>query len=195
MKLLSNTPNGFLKSFLLVCLTLLILLPASWAVDSLTCEGEGQIFFKPEYVEERTISIPCYLYVEPIVNASCIGYIEKDGELISVYPKIEDVGLFGRSATIQLSSDGPRVSFVVEFPNRDLLNLENFTWTVKCGTNDDSILTKTGDIVVEYPFSESMIDPIMTLSLRDTGQVFGLAFFIFFFAAFLVFLWKVVLHR
>ena len=145
----------------------------------LDCEGNGQAFFYPEYFDESTISIPCTINTESTVNVSCIAMISFEGDLISTYPKVEDVGLYGRTTFARITGETTAESFVVEIPSKDLLHLETFEWEVIC--NDPSGISHldSGTFDSEYPISEPLLDARMVFGVRD-GTKLILLFFILF---------------
>ena len=152
--------------FLVVIFTLI--LPNAFA--QLTCEGEGQAFFIPEYLQKSSISIPCSLSVSSApLNASCLAFIEYEGDLISTFPEIVEIDLVGRESFIELASSGTSTSFTVNFKNRDLLHLVNFSWTVWC--NADAFYSSEGSFITEYPFAETSFEKFQTIFIRDSTQV------------------------
>lgn len=147
----------------------------------LDCLGTGQAFMKPEYLAQDTISIPCSfttLNATDIVNISCVSLIFFEDDLISTYPEITDIGLFGKSRTINLVSGASSASFVMKFKNRDLLNQFNFTWKVICKDSNFRYYEDSGQFKVEYPFAEPAFKGVMTIFQRDGARVIALMFLI-----------------
>lgn len=157
-----------MKSSLIMIMMVLILVPSVFStLESVSCFGDGQAFFMPEIVEERTISIPCIVEGDEPINVSCVAVIYFEDEIISTYPPIEDVKLFGRSNLVRHSTDQDSSSFVVKFANRDLLHLGNFSYRVTCGDDEGNLNYTEGTILTEYPFSEPVVDTTRTFFQRD----------------------------
>lgn len=160
-------------------LMLMAMIPLASA--QLDCLGTGQAFMKPEYLEDDTISIPCSfstINASDTVNISCVSLIFFEGDLISTYPEITDIDLFGRSRTINLASEASSASFVMKFKNRDLLNLFNFTWKVICKDDNFTYYEDSGEFKVEYPFVEPAFKGVMTIFQRDGARLIALMFLI-----------------
>ncbi len=166
-------PNR-LSPVVILVLALCLFLPSASA--TLTCEGEGQAFFIPEFVEKETISIPCTLETLNPINASCVAMVYHEGELISVTPEIQDIGLFGRSSYIEVDSDNTIESFVVTLSNKDLLHLTEFGWEVWCKESVGTFHSSEGNLTTEYPFAEPVVRKSIVFMQRDVGQLVGLFF-------------------
>ncbi len=156
---------------LLLVTFFILLLPFTSA--TLTCEGDGQAFFMPEQIKDRTISIPCTLSSTPPFNASCVGSLYFQGDLISTYPAIEDVGLFGKTPYVEISSNNVAESFTIEWSNRDLLSYTTFEWEVWCSEMSGNIHSDSGTLTTEYPFTEPILDKSLTFFQRDNGLLLG----------------------
>lgn len=178
------------RSKILILLALIFL--PTLAHAQLTCRGEGQAFITPEYFEKDTISIPCRLTSEVSLNASCVGAIFFEGELLSTYPELTDIDLFGREAFVTLNKNKNTSSFVISFMNRDLLHGANFSWEVICKEFNGRYYSTNGSFVVEYPFAQISLGWVMTLFQRDFPLLMGLLFLLIFILVFVYFMLKVM---
>ena len=186
---------GYLKivNWILLSILLILLIPSIKA--TLTCEGEGQVFFKPEFIERDTLSIPCTLQSLNPINASCLVSVYFEDELISVYPEIDDLDWFGRTSYIEIASSNKDESFVAYIPNKDLLHFTNFTWEVWCKELDGTFHLATGSIVTEFSFAEPIVDITVTFLKRDVGIVIGMFFIIIIIVGLAIILYKVVANK
>ena len=176
----------------ILILLLFLIQPTS---ATLSCDGEGQIFFNPEIIERETISIPCTLSSTIPLNASCVASVYFDNELISTYPEIIDVREFGRTEFVEILSDNKIESFVVNFANRDLLHFENFSWEIWCKESSGQFHIATGNMIVEYPFSEPVLDWSMNIFQRDSSILIGLFLMLIFLSILAIIIYKVVSNR
>lgn len=155
----------------------ILLCPFSFA--TLDCDVSGQAFFYPEYFEESTISIPCTINTDVNVNISCLAMISFEGDLLSTYPKMEDVGLYGRTDFLEITGETTAESFVVEIPSKDLLHLVTFEWEVICNEPSGVSHSSSGEFNSEYPFSELLLDAPMTFGIRDSTKLILLFIILF----------------
>ena len=165
------------KKTITMVLSLLFILPSSFA--ALDCDFNGQAFFYPDYVEESTISVPCTITTNSNVNVSCVGMVLFEGDLISTYPKIEDVEYYGRTSFIEITGETTSESFVFEIPSKDLLHLTTFEWKIICNEPSGISHSDSGTFNSEYPFSEILIDAPMTVGIRDSSKLIAFFFILF----------------
>jgi len=161
---------------LFLCFALIVIPLAHADATSLSCGGEGQAFIHPEYLEERTITIPCTVSGTAPVNETCLGMLLFENQLISTAPAVQSINLFGKSSFYQVQTTHSSASFVVDFSNRDLLHLRQFEWKVVCRDTSNNELTSNGTFTTEYPFSEVAVAPVLDTFFRDVAFTFVLIF-------------------